>query len=68
MIFEEGVKTAHQFCTGMSMLMGDVISRRLAPNVANAVCNAGGKLLKAVEMQQKYGTKSDGQDKVLLLA
>ncbi len=66
--FNVGITTAHQFCTGMSLLMGDVLSRRVPPNVANAVCNAGGKLLKAVELQRKYGTKSQDGSTVLVLA
>jgi hypothetical protein len=67
-VFDRGVKTAHQLCGGMSLLIGDVISRRVAPNLANAACNAAGKLLKSAEMQQKYGIKSEGQDKILILA
>lgn len=49
--------------------MGDLISGRITPDVGNAVCNAGGKLLKIVEMQYRYGTKSGAQgDRGLLLA
>jgi hypothetical protein len=43
----------------MSALMCDVIEGRVPPDIANAACNAGGKLLKVVEMQYKYG--SNGQ-------
>jgi hypothetical protein len=39
----------------MSALMSDTISGRVSPQVANATINAGGKLLKVVEMQEKYG-------------
>ena len=66
--FQAGVKTAHQLCGAMSLLMGDVIARRLAPNVSNAVCNAAGKMLKAAEMQQKYGTNARKGKRELLLA
>lgn len=39
----------------MSALMSDVIEGAITPIVANATVNAGGKLLKVVEMQYKYG-------------
>lgn len=54
---ERNIKTGQQFAGLMSALMGDVIAGRIAPNVSNAACNAGGKLLKVVEMQHKYGRK-----------
>ena len=40
----------------MSAIMSDVIEGRMSPIVANAVCNAGGKLLKVVELQLRLGT------------
>lgn len=39
----------------MSALMSDLIDGSVTPSVGNAVCNAGGKLLKIVELQYKYG-------------
>jgi hypothetical protein len=39
----------------MSALMSDLVEGKVAPQVGNAVCNAGGKLLKVVEMEFKYG-------------
>jgi hypothetical protein len=36
--------------------MSDVIEGLVTPGVANAAVNAGGKLLKMVDMQIKYGT------------
>lgn len=39
----------------MSAQMSDLIEGRMDPSVGNAVCNTGGKLLKVVEMQFKYG-------------
>ena len=53
-----GVHTAQDFANVMSALMSDVLAGTIAPDVANAACNAGGKLLKAVEMQFKYGQKN----------
>lgn len=45
----------------MSAMMSDIISGRVTPAVGNAACNAGGKLLKVVEMQYKFGTQSGNQ-------
>lgn len=42
----------------MSALMTDLIEGNLTPAMGNATCNAGGKLLKVVELQLKYGTQS----------
>jgi hypothetical protein len=53
-VAENGIQTGADFANLMSAMMSDVISGSLAPDVANAACNAGGKLLKVVEMQYKY--------------
>ena len=53
-VAEGGVHTGADFANLMSAMMSDVICGSLAPDVANAACNAGGKLLKVVEMQYKY--------------
>lgn len=50
----------------MSALMSDILEGKVTPQVGNAVVNAGGKLLKVVEMQAKYG-KASGDNKVLTL-
>jgi hypothetical protein len=53
----------------MSTIMSDVIEGTMPPSVANAAVNAGGKLLKVVEMQNRYGTQQgDGAGKVLALS
>lgn len=67
---ERGVKTSADFANMMSALMTDIISGRVSPQVGNAVCNAGGKLLKIVEMQYRYGTPEGQQpkEKVITLA
>lgn len=53
----------------MSSLMSDLIDGRVTPSVGNATCNAGGKLLKVVELQYKYGTRGPGAgEKTLVLA
>lgn len=43
----------------MSALMSDLIDGAITPIVANATVNAGGKLLKVVEMQYRYGSPKD---------
>lgn len=60
-ISERGIRTGSDFAGFVSALMGDIISGRVTPSVGNAACNAGGKLLKIVEMQYKYGTQSGDQ-------
>lgn len=52
----------------MSALMSDLIEGAITPNVANATVNAGGKLLKVVEMQYKYGTPKTNHPLSLTLA
>lgn len=53
--------------------MSDLIEGRMSPAVGNATCNAGGKLLKMVEMQYRYGAPGsaageEGKNKILHLA
>ena len=62
----KGVHTSREFPALMSAIMSDVLSGALGPNVATAACNAGGKLLKVVEMQYRYG-KGNNEEKVLEL-
>jgi hypothetical protein len=51
-----GVRTSKDFSDFMSGLMSDLVEGKVTPQIGNAACNAGGKLLKAVEMQYKYGS------------
>ena len=67
-IAAKGITTGYDFANFMSALMSDLISGKIAPQVGNAACNAGGKLLKAVEMQMRHGTANDKGQKVLTLA
>ena len=64
-IAQKGVRTGSDFAMMMSGLMSDVIEGRVNPGTANAACNAGGKLLKVVEMQMKYATTTSGATKQL---
>lgn len=68
---DKGITTSRDFAGFMSALMSDLIVGRISPGVGNAACNAGGKLLKMVEMQHKYGKPHSGSadgPKDLLLA
>ena len=47
--------------------MSDVIDGSITPVVANAAVNAGGKLLKVVELQMRYGTIDTAGEKKLHL-
>lgn len=53
-----GVKSSEDFANMMSAMMSDIIEGKLNPQTANAAINAGGKLLKVVEMEYKYGGQS----------
>jgi hypothetical protein len=66
-IAKKGITTGNHFAGMMSALMADLIEGRITPGVGNATCNAGGKLLKVVEMQAKYGQAGRGTNKTLLL-
>lgn len=55
---ERGVSTSNDFKLFMTGLMTDVVLGRIQPQLANAACNAGGRLLKVVEMEYKYGRKA----------
>lgn len=56
----------------MSGLMTDLRDGSVTPQIGNAICNAGGKLLKVVEMNHKYGqpaqTRGIAPSKPLLLS
>ena len=65
-IATKGVKTSRDFAEMMSALMSDLISGKVSPQVGNAVCNSGGKLLKVMELTWRYGS-GKGRDRVLRL-
>ncbi len=66
-IFDKGILNSRDFARGMSALMSDLITNAVTPQIGNAVVNAGGKLLKIVELEHKYGIQRGGS-KVLQLA
>lgn len=64
----KGIRTADDFANYMSALMSDLIEGTVAPPVGHAACNAGGKLLKVVELQMRYGAaEGTGTRKTLRL-
>jgi hypothetical protein len=67
---QQGIHTSQQFAGTMSALMSDLLEGAVSPEIGNAVCNVGGKLLKVVEMQYKYGAppKSANSEHSLILA
>lgn len=50
----------------MSSLMSDVIDGRVAPQIVNAACNAGSKLLKTVELEHRYRAPKDRKTDLIL--
>ena len=52
----------------MSRMISDMLAEKVPTDVGNAVCNAGGKLLKVVELQFKYGNADEQGKKDIHLA
>lgn len=50
----------------MSALMSDLIEGKITPQVGNATVNCGGKLLKVVELQLKYGKQGTDGNRIPL--
>lgn len=48
--------------------MTDVIRGSVSPEVTNAACNAGGKLLKMVELEYKYATEPHARNRIMSVA
>jgi len=67
-IAERGVQSSSDFRDLMSALMSDVIRGSLNPMVTNAAVNAGGKLLKMVELEYKLSSDTRRRDSSLKMA
>jgi hypothetical protein len=52
-----GITTSRELIEGLSALMGDLASKRITNGNANAICNATGKVLTTVKLEQQYGEK-----------
>jgi hypothetical protein len=62
-VASKGIRTARDFVDFMGALMADVVADRIEPAKAQAACSAADRMLKAVEMQRKYGLSgSSDQD------
>jgi hypothetical protein len=67
-IAERGIKTSRDFRDFMSALMSDLISGKVTAGVGNAACNAGGKMLKMVDLEYKHGTDPERKPGLLSIA
>jgi hypothetical protein len=67
-IAERGINSSGDFRNFMSALMTDVIRGALSPEVTNAACNAGGKLLKMVELEFKFASNPGKRTRELPVA
>ncbi len=54
---KRGIRTSQDFANVMSALMADVLSGEVSTGRANAACNVGRQMLRAVELQLKFGEK-----------
>lgn len=61
-----GIKTSQDFTNFFSCLISDLAKKTVVPNVGNAMCNAGGKIIKMVELEIRYGQHVPGHGRKLL--
>lgn len=66
-IASRGIRNDQNAGDFLSALIGDVMTEAVAPRLANTSINAMGKLLKVVEMREKFG-RPEGVDKGLVLS
>jgi hypothetical protein len=57
-----GITTSRELVQGLSLMMGDLAAGRMTNGRANAICNAAGKILTTVELEQQYGARPSGTD------
>jgi hypothetical protein len=69
-IVERGLQNSQDYLNYLAALTRELHMETTRPQVGNAVCNAIGKTLKLVELQEKYGKDSSDsrQGKVLQIA
>lgn len=65
-IAKAGIRTANDFTRLMGALMGDLLEGSVTAEVGNSTCKAGSNLLKAVEMQHKYGSAQPVEQQKIL--
>jgi hypothetical protein len=66
-IATNGIPNAQSLCLTLGAVVHDLLAGSITSSVGNAVCNATGKILKAVELQYKYGKTQPDGSKVLNL-
>ena len=64
----KGVSTTLDVANLMRALISDIATDSIAPQKANAICNAAGKMLKTAEVEFKWKTSDGGKGKPLVLA
>ena len=62
----DGINNSRQFTEVFSGLIVDLAEQKMTASIANAMCNAGGKLLKMVELEIRYGQQVPGEGRRLL--
>ena len=68
-IAQKGLNNSQQFTAFFSALIPDIIEGRVVPKVANASCNAGGKILQMIALEIKHGREdATTQRKMLTIA
>ena len=66
-IAERGMHTTADVAAVMAAVVQDVLMGNISPEVAFSASNATGKLLKAVEMEYRFGSRPDSMRKALQL-
>ena len=51
----QGVRVDKEYLDLMTALMCDVVQGKVAPQVVNAACNAGARVLQLIELRLRYG-------------
>jgi len=68
MIAKAGLRTGFDTINMLTATITDVLEEEITTSQAHVVVNAIGKVLKVVELQQRYGkAKADGRDRDLVL-
>ena len=57
-----GITTSRELVQGLSLMMGDLAAGRMTNGRANAICNAAGKILTTVKLEQQHGVRPVGGD------
>jgi len=66
-IAERGIRTSRDVKELLASLVSDLLAGRVTIKIFDSLCNAIGKLLTLVELEQRFGTASTGGDRVLTL-